>query len=388
MEWLGFIWNLETSVLEVPSDKIQKIVQLVVTMISNKHATARQIACIVEFGKSFSTSHWKTLNEYKDHENLGLSASLLPKIVRRARSESTNKKYDSYFLKFEKWCILNSFMSLPASVPAVSLFICGLIQQGVSYAVLESYFYSINWFHKISLNSNPCEDNLLKLVMEGGKRILGKPIMKKEPVTVDILNKLVDHFGKDENNLINLRTCVLCLLGFSGFLRYNELANIKMSDLFFEQGYVKISIRESKTDTYRRGNEIIIAKTGNKLCPVSWLNKYILKAGLSKDSSEYLFTAINYSSKSDTYKATNKNKGLSYTRAREIFLSSLKTLALDPKKYCLHSLRSGGASAAANNQVPDRLIKAHGRWVTDIAKDGYIKDDLPNKILVSLNLGL
>ncbi|KAJ8297739.1 hypothetical protein KUTeg_024270 [Tegillarca granosa] len=159
-----------------------------------------------------------------------------------------------------------------------------------------------------------------------------------------------------------------------------------MSDLFFEQGYVKISIRESKTDTYRRGNEIIIAKTGNKLCPVSWLNKYILKAGLSKDSSEYLFTAINYSSKSDTYKATNKNKGLSYTRAREIFLSSLKTLALDPKKYCLHSLRSGGASAAANNQVPDRLIKAHGRWVTDIAKDGYIKDDLPNKILVSLNL--
>lgn len=230
----------------------------------------------------------------------------MPKIVRSARSESTNKKYDTYFLKFEKWCILNSFVSLPASVPAVSLFLCGLIQQGVSNAVLESYFYSINWFHKISLNSNPCEDNLLKLVMEGGKRILGKPIMKKEPITVDILNKLVDHFGKDENNLINLRTCVLCLLGFSGFLRYNELANIKMSDLCFEQGYVKISIRESKTDPYRRGNEIVIAKTGNKLCPVSWLNKYILKAGLSKDSSEYLFTAINYSSKSDTYKAAIK----------------------------------------------------------------------------------
>lgn len=35
-----------------------------------------------------------------------------------------------------------------------------------------------------------------------------------------------------------------------------------------------------------------------------------------------------------------------------------------------HSLRSGVASAAANNNVKDRLFKRHGRWISESAKDG------------------
>ena len=41
-------------------------------------------------------------------------------------------------------------------------------------------------------------------------------------------------------------------------------------------------------------------------------------------------------------------------------------------RYGLHGLRARGASAAANNGVPDRLFKRHGRWQSENAKDGYI----------------
>ena len=44
----------------------------------------------------------------------------------------------------------------------------------------------------------------------------------------------------------------------------------------------------------------------------------------------------------------------------------------DIPKIGTHSLRSGGASAAANAGVPDRLFKRHGRWLSDSAKDGYV----------------
>ncbi|CAC5401129.1 unnamed protein product [Mytilus coruscus] len=88
------------------------------------------------------------------------------------------------------------------------------------------------------------------------------------------------------------------------------------------------------------------------------------------------------------YKATNKSKPLSYSRCREMLLSALKDIGLDSSLYALHSLRSGGVSAAANNKVLDRLLKVHGRWATDRAKDGYIKDSIEQKLLVSLNLGL
>ena len=52
------------------------------------------------------------------------------------------------------------------------------------------------------------------------------------------------------------------------------------------------------------------------------------------------------------------------------------------------SLRRGGVSAAAKNNVSDRLLRAHGRWASDRSKDGYIQDELYNKLLVSRNLDL
>ncbi|CAG2187381.1 unnamed protein product [Mytilus edulis] len=138
----------------------------------------------------------------------------------------------------------------------------------------------------------------------------------------------------------------------------------------------------------QRGNSVVIAKTRNELCPVFWLRKYIALAGIIEKSDEFLFTAINFMKISGEYKATNKSKSLSYTRCREILRSALKDIGLDSSLYALHSLRSGGVSAAANNKVPDRLLKVHGRWATDRAKDGYIKDSIEQKLLVSLNLGL
>ena len=60
----------------------------------------------------------------------------------------------------------------------------------------------------------------------------------------------------------------------------------------------------------------------------------------------------------------------------------------DVSKIGLHSLRAGGATAAANNGIPDRLFKRHGRWSSETAKDGYVKDNLDSLLSVSKNLGI
>ena len=52
---------------------------------------------------------------------------------------------------------------------------------------------------------------------------------------------------------------------------------------------------------------------------------------------------------------------LGYTRLRELFLSKLPQLGYDSKQFGLLSLRSGGASAAATADVPDRLFKQQWR---------------------------
>lgn len=66
----------------------------------------------------------------------------------------------------------------------------------------------------------------------------------------------------------------------------------------------------------------------------------------------------------------------------------LTSIGLDKAKFGLHSLRSGGASAAANAGVPDGWFKRHGRWRSENAKDGYVKDKLEDRLTVSRSLGL
>ena len=73
---------------------------------------------------------------------------------------------------------------------------------------------------------------------------------------------------------------------------------------------------------------------------------------------------------------------------RELLKQKLVELGFNPVDFSLHSLRAGGATAAAAAGVPDRVFKRHGRWKSKTAKDGYIKDSLHKRLLVTQNLGL
>ena len=79
---------------------------------------------------------------------------------------------------------------------------------------------------------------------------------------------------------------------------------------------------------------------------------------------------------------------LSYTRTREIVSDGFKSMGLQKEKFGLHSLRAGGATAAANNGIHDRLFKRHGPWRSETAKDGYVKDSIEKLLSVSISLGL
>ena len=54
----------------------------------------------------------------------------------------------------------------------------------------------------------------------------------------------------------------------------------------------------------------------------------------------------------------------------------------------LHSFRAGGATSAANAQVPNRCWKQHGRWQLEATKDGYVDDSIGNLLFVSQSLGI
>ena len=305
----------------------------------------------------------------------------------KSRALNSINKYKYGFNKFCKWCKLFNIDPLPASDFDVALYIVSLLQSAASYSVIDDAFYSINWVHDISDNTNPCKTSLVKNVKEGALRSVGHTVTKKEPITPEIIKKMIDLLDSENTNLYNLRSMCMFLLGYSGFLRFSELINITRADLTFHEQYVCIHITKSKTDHYREGSEVLIAKTGFESCPVAMLKRYLDKADIDHTSQELIFRSVVLVKSTGQYKLKGI-KSLSYTRAREIVLSVLAQLGLDIKKFGLHSLRSGGATAAANGGVTDRLFKKHGRWRTDKAKDGYVKEDVDDRLSVTKRLGI
>lgn len=143
-------------------------------------------------------------------------------------------------------------------------------------------------------------------------------------------------------------------------------------------------IPKSKTDILRRGNKLLIARTGKEKGPVVCLFYNYIRMSMFANKEEFLFRALPY--KKGKHLLSTCNKPISYSRVRELFRTSLIKIGLDKSKFGLHSLKSGGATSAANNYVSDRLFKTHGRWRSENGKDGYVQDDVRTNLSVSLNL--
>ena len=187
-------------------------------------------------------------------------------------------------------------------------------------------------------------------------------------------------------NLLNLRIMLLCVLSFMGFLRFSEVINIKRSDIILHKTHISIFIEKSKTDIYREGHWLHLAKLQSVLCPLKLLQKYIEMGNIDKLSEKFLFRQIIRSK--NGFRLKEFDKPISYTTVRETLLIELKRIELDPKIFGLHSLRSGGATAAANLGVKDRLFQKHGRWKSEKVKNSYVHEDIKTLLSVSKNLGL
>lgn len=78
-----------------------------------------------------------------------------------------------------------------------------------------------------------------------------------------------------------------------------------------------------------------------------------------------------------------RQQGLTYSCARSIALDAITNTGFPSEKYGLHSFRCGGATAAMNAGINDRLFKRHGRWKSETAKDGHVQDNIESLHSVS-----
>ena len=131
----------------------------------------------------------------------------------------------------------------------------------------------------------------VKANLDGLQRTLAKPVVKKEPMTVEMLEAIVQDSGRS-SCLSDLRLATACLLGFSGFLHFDELINLRSCDIVNETEMMTTKITRSKTDQLRLGDSVVVARMGTLTCPVDTLECYLSRTAIALDDKEFLFRPI------------------------------------------------------------------------------------------------
>lgn len=221
-----------------------------------------------------------------------------------SKSDNTNTNYFNAFNRWKTFINSQGHGALPASAIHVALYLTHLLENGSSQHPVNSAIYGIKWAHDIVGLADPTKNSFVSSLQEAARRNAYRPVHKKEPISKEMIIELCNKY-EECNDILIVRNMLMILFGFAGFLRFDEISALTFGDVKIFEDYLVLYIRKSKTDQYRQGNEVLIAKGCSVACPVTMYSRYIELVG-QEDSSFFLFRPV-FRSK-NTCKLIYKNK--------------------------------------------------------------------------------
>jgi len=174
------------------------------------------------------------------------------------------------------------------------LFVTYLATLNLSYPTIKVYLSAISSLHTASVHHNdfntqltPRLQQVLKVIQ---KEKAGNSTPRvHQPITAYIMRQVKAELLKDQHSYYNILMWAACSLAFFGFLRSIEFT-VPCQDLFNEEAYLslgdlsvdsraapqllRVTMKQSKTDPFRKGVTLTLGKTGNFLCPVEAILPY------------------------------------------------------------------------------------------------------------------
>ena len=153
--------------------------------------------------------------------------------------------------------------------------------------------------HKKSGYQEPAQHPLVK-------QILAKPTGRKTPLKADLVKKLVQQLA--QGNLLEIQTTAFVVLGFYGFLRWDDLSNLTVDSLRFQELHLAIFLEKRKNEPVPRRIlvEWFIGRRGHKE-----RSKLFCRILHTKNGFKLREEPMTYSRANQLLKMELKNEGLS-----------------------------------------------------------------------------
>ena len=169
------------------------------------------------------------------------------------------------------------------------MFVAWLAKEGLAHQTIRSYLSAIRHFHILAGQGDPLVGDpypMLQYVLRGIKRSPTRTARQlRLPITPTILRTLKQQWqtmaARDQDYIM---LWAACCMGFFGFMRAGEFAVQRQCDFdpsvslcpgdvavdsHRNPSVIQVTLKQSKTDPFRKGVAVYLGRTDTDLCPVA-----------------------------------------------------------------------------------------------------------------------
>ena len=265
---------------------------------------------------------------------------------------------------FRRYCTRHGLSSRPPSVDAADRLLCGfvfdLMERDLRHSTMRNYICAVrhSWWCRLPSDSPVVTATLRrpKLLIREWRKSSGLCDLFANPLPASWLPLSLAHPDPVVPALL--------VVAFLFFTRASELTRgvatgdrFTSRDLSVSADRVSIFIRLSKTDPGRGSVHERSAIPGNALCPVRLVSRYL--------------SSRRYNDPSDPAFQWRDGSAVSSKQLTGLVRSLASAAGASPSFFSSHSLRAGGACAAAHRG--EAFLMREGRWASVRSFKPYLR---------------
>ncbi|MCG7500117.1 tyrosine-type recombinase/integrase [Vibrio sp. Of7-15] len=291
-------------------------------------------------------------------------------------SPETLRRLESAWGCFVGWCVSHQCHSLPASPDTVEAFFVSR-STDLHRNTLSVYKWAISRIHRVAGCPDPCVDvfvgDRLKAIART-KAKEGEFITQASPFNEQHLTKLMSVWGESDKVLVR-RNLAMLAVAYESMLRGAELANIRVSDLAFEDdGTIMLTIPITKTNHSGEPDACVLSHDVAEL-----ILDYAEMGNLDLSGEGYLFVGVSKYNVCMHPKANEDTGKLEHVpittkTIRRVFNQAWEDLDLarrGGKPFTAHSARVGATQDLLRKGYSTLQIQQSGRWSSDVMVTRY-----------------
>ena len=312
----------------------------------------------------------------------------------------TWRSYTPTWRRMWRWCMphlatitVPSVRSLHRHEQVLEAYLTKVFQESRAPSALPHAVKVANFAFKLHDLPSVAKLPAVKLLKTAGKRLRAKPVRKKIPIERMEITTIQAQWG-NEMCAPWQRTMVLAIaMMFDLALRYNDLAQVRIDMLRFEEGRCMIGMATAKNNQGSLPSWLVLADRRSHSCTFSRLVRELRARGYTVPARGFIRThgarylwpnlvadghgglALVEIDKPRLHGLATAGSAAGYEQFRSLFKVAVKEVLKYPEDvtffFSTHSMRRGANTLRLMNDASKRQRMDWGRWRSEGAEDGY-----------------